>query len=421
MRGTQLYQLNKGGESYVIGFVEGAEFANHAKIQYLIPSSAPGTPRIPSLELVRPSYTSSTLSTLTNRAYVGGDDDYVFYLTSDTNLQQTNISAGTTVNYSFPGMLGPGSVPTGGPIGGAYTNGTTAAASDGVNDIFFQTGGVITTVNYASATEIRTAGWDGEYYWFCVTGSTFTKAVKVHDTTGTHTVDDITGTFPAHSYNYRVCRARYGYMTIWAGNHIGHTAGSSIGMWVYDGTSAVIYNTIDSTSSINHSCFNRTTSTFPLAAVGVVNLSLSMTDIDEDGYMYWTYADTSGTGYPCTGFQKLNLDTGVMTLYNNIFPVSLLSSGNLSPYGAYIGALGGGNVVIASSVDKGLLTGPTGSGQMQIFFLTDGVTTTMVQSDGPEGHDANAHAALCCGDSSGVGYVYYSLAFLQDYIVGTEL
>ena len=401
------------GEHYGIGYTNSATFGSHELTNYIVPSSVAGLPRVPSIDLIRPAYHASNTFSTGQRTYMGSGADYVFYLSGATTLQQTNISAGTTTNYVFPSMTVDGS---------AYTNGTTAVASNSTTAIYFMTGGVITTVTYASE-QIRCGGWDGTYYWFCVTNDTLntTKAVKVHGTTGVHTVDDITATFPAHDYTYKVIRAGDGYCAIWAGNIITHTAGSTIGMWVYNGTSATIFSGIDATTSINHSCFNRGTSPFYIAAVGMRNSSLSMTDI-EGGYMYWTYSSAGATGQPCTGFQKLNLATGTLTLYNNIFPVSLLASSNLSPYGAYIGAMGGGNVVIASSVRKDLLTGPSGSGQMQIFFLTDGTTTTMVQSDGPEGDDTADHAALCSADStSGIGYVYYSLTSLQDYITGATV
>ena len=61
---------------------------------------------------------------------------------------------------------------------------------------------------------------------------------------------------------------------------------------------------------------------------------------------------------------------------------------------------------------------------MSVFFITDGVTTTLFVSDGDEGYDADDHYALCSassGATSGIGYVYYKLTGYDDYITGTPV
>jgi len=402
------------GEYYGTGIVQEVQFPDHSLLRFVVPSSVAGLPRIPAVEY---PYNGSSMQ---NR-YMGSGDGYMFYLSNGTTLQQTNISGGGTTDYVFPGI---NTSTTSAPYyaGGAYTNGVTASGTNGTTEIYFMTGGVITTVTYAAGTEIKQGGWDGTYYWYCVIDSPVntTKAVQVHGVTGVHTVNDITASYPAHTYAYHVCRAGNGYFIIWSGDNKS-TAGSSIGMWVYNGVSATIYSGIDALTMINHPGVNNSSSSPTQRVTGAYNNSLSQLDI-EGGYLYWLYR-TSGI---TTGFYKMNLSTGTLTLYNNIFPVTLFNSTSTLASGThtnYIGAIYNGTVVVASAVLKTDL-GLPGPGYMSVFFITDGVTTTLFVSDGDEGYDADSHYALCSassGATSGIGYVYYVLDGYDDYITGTPV
>ena len=398
------------GEYYGTGIVQPIAFPDHSLTQFVVPSSVAGLPRIPAVEY---PYSGAGYAT----RYMGSGSDYVFYQSNSTTLQQTNISAGTTTNYVFPGISGSTNSP---PYysGGAYTNGVTASGTNGTTAIYFMTGGVITTVTYAAGTEIKQGGWDGTYYWYCVIDSPVntTKAVQVDGVTGVHTVQDITASYPAHTYAFHVCRAGDGYFIIWSGNNK-DSAGSSIGMWVYNGGGATIYAGIDATTMINHPGFADGSSSPTQRNTGNYNLSLSQLDI-EGGYLYWLYRTSGFT----TGFYKMNLSTGTLTLYNNIFPVTLFNStsgAGSATHTNYIGAISGGTVVVASAVLKTDL-GLPGGGYMSVFFITDGVTTTLFVSDGDEAYDTDSHYALCSGNG-GTGYVYYSLTGYDDYITGASI
>ena len=182
-------------------------------------------------------------------------------------------------------------------------------------------------------------------------------------------------------------------------------------MWVYNGVTSTIFAGIDATTRINVSGKGGSSSPSYTAATGQGTGSLARLDM-EGGYLYWMYNNT--------GFYKMDLSTGGLTLYNNILPVPIYSSDfGSSAVLVTIGAISGGTVVIAGTVTKTLL-GLPGPGEMSVFFITDGVTTTLFVSDGDEGYDTDSHYALCSGNGS-TGYVYYKLTGYDDYITGASI
>ena len=376
------------GEYYGTGIVQPIAFPDHSLTQFVVPSSVAGLPRIPSIDMATPD------SIFNN--FMASGADFVAYPTSATNMLQVNISAGTSTSYVFPSA-----------VSIMYTNGTTAVASDGIDDIYFLTGGVLTTVNYASATTIKLAGYDAAlgYCFVVIQGGTSTKAVQVNSTTGVHTVQDITATFASHTQSWTLTRCGSGYFIIWSGANI--TSGTSLGMWVYNGTTATIFSGIGTTTRINFNGQGSSSSPPFTAATAQGTASLGRLDM-EGGYLYWMYDNT--------GFYKMDLSTGDLLLYNNILPSTIGGGFGSSAQLATIGVVGAGTVVIAASVTKTLL-GLPGPGRMSVFFITDGVTTTLFVSGGDEAYDANSHFALC----SGTGHVYYKLTGYDDYITGASI
>lgn len=379
--GDELITTTIGQDLYAIGYETNATFGSHELVNYIVPSSVAGTPRIPPTEMVT--------SNATNFNYLASGTDFVAYQISDNNMLQVNISTGTSVTYTV----------TGGGVRPTYTNGTTCVGTNAVDDIYFVSGGILTTVNYAGATRIKLAGYDATLgYCFAVQSTTFCKAVQVHESTGVHTVTDITSTFPAFTGRFAVARCGGGYFIIWNGANK-TAAGNSLGMWVYDGTTQVIYSSIDSTTGINSTGVPDTSSPLYVAATGQGTASLGRLDM-EDGYLYWVFNQT--------GFYKMDLATGTLTLYNNIFPVAFDTVGTgASARIVTIAAIDAGTVVIAGARDE-----------LPIFFITDGVTTTQVV---PTGLTSNAaHFSIAAGNGS-VGYVYYQLNSAQDFIVGATV
>lgn len=371
--------------NYAVGFVTSAAFSTHELTNYIVPSSVAGTPRTPSIDMATPD------SVYDN--FMASGADFVAYPTSATNMLQVNISAGTSASYVFPSA-----------VSIMYTNGTTAVASDGVDDIYFLTGGVLTTVNYASATTIKLAGYDSAlgYCFVVIQGGTSTKAVQVHTTTGVHTVQDITATFASHNQSWTVTRCGSGYFIIWSG--AGTTSGASLGMWVYNGTTASIFSGIGTTTRINFNGQGSSSSPSFTAATAQGTASLGRLDM-EGGYLYWLYDNT--------GFYKMDLSTGDLLLYNNILPSTIYTTFGSDARLATIGVVGGGTVVIAGGKTNGSTRRP-------VFYVTDGVTTTEVVTTGPEISDSGQHWAIASGNGS-AGYVYYFLSALQDYIVGATV
>lgn len=365
------------GEYYGIGIVHDVTFPDHSLLEFVVPSSVPGTPRIPPTEMGTTSVTAFR--------FIASGADYVAYNTLTNNMLQVNISTGTSNTYVFTSIDGNSAT---------YTNGTTAVGTNGGTNIEFLSGGVLTSVNYAGASSIKLGGYDGTSYCFCVLDTVTPKStniVRVDGVTGVHTVTDISSVFPAHDYTHRVCRAGDGYFAVWAGNNK-TAAGNSIGMWV-NGT---IYAGIDSTTGINDNGRNAVTGF--AATVGQSTVSLNRLDI-EGGYLYWMF----GT----TGFYKMNLTTGSLTLYNDIFPEAFASVGSGSTARIVgLGVIGDETLVIAGGV--------TG---LPVFYLTDGVTTTQIVPD--LATDTN-HWGYASGDGT-TGYVYYQLAADQDFIVGVTI
>ena len=379
--GDEIITTTVGEDLYALGYQTNATFGSHEVVNYIVPSSVAGTPRTPPTEM--------QISTAKYFNYLASGTDFVAYQTADTTMMQVNISTGTSVTYAMPG---PGKRPT-------YTNGTTCVGTDEVDDIYFVTGGVTTTVNYAGASRVKLAGYDATLgYCFCVQSTTFCKAVQVHATTGAHTVTDITATFPAFTGRYAVARCGGGYFIIWDGLNK-TAAGSSLGMWTYDGTTQVIRSSIDSTTGINDTGVPDTSVPAYVAATGQGTASLGRLDM-EGGYLYWVYNQT--------GFYKMNLATGTLTLYNNIFPVAFTTPS--------IGE--SGRMVTIAAIDAGTVVIAGVRNQLPIFFITDGTTTTQVA---PTGLATNAnHHSIAAGDGS-VGYVYYNLISAQDFIVGATV